>query len=61
MVICDQAHYLKNKDTIRCEQLVPFLSQRKRIFLLTGTPALAKPRELYNLLKILRPDVFKSF
>ena len=34
---------------------------RKRIFLLTGTPALAKPRELFNLMKILRPDVFKSF
>jgi SWI/SNF-related matrix-associated actin-dependent regulator 1 of chromatin subfamily A len=61
MVICDEAHYLKNPDTNRCELLVPFLSQKKRVFLLTGTPALAKPRELFNLLKILRCDVFKSF
>ena len=33
--------------------------KRKRIFLLTGTPALAKHKELFNLLKILRPDIFK--
>jgi SWI/SNF-related matrix-associated actin-dependent regulator of chromatin subfamily A-like protein 1 len=32
--------------------------QKKRVFLLTGTPALAKPRELFNLLRILRPDIF---
>ncbi len=44
MVICDEAHYLKNPDTNRCELLVPFLSKKKRIFLLTGTPALAKPK-----------------
>ena len=31
---------------------------RKRIFLLTGTPALAKPRELYNLASIIRPDIY---
>jgi len=44
MVICDEAHYLKNPDTSRCTQLMPFLTQKKRIFLLTGTPALAKPK-----------------
>ena len=52
-VICDEAHYLKNPDTARCSQLVPFLQVKKRIFLLTGTPALSKPKELFNLLKIL--------
>lgn len=33
----------------------------KRILMLTGTPLLARPSEIYNLLKILRPDVFRSF
>lgn len=60
MVICDEAHYLKNPDTSRCEKLIPFLKSRRRIFLLTGTPALAKPKELFNLLTILRPDIFHS-
>ena len=33
----------------------------KRVFLLSGTPMLARPVELFNLLKIMRPDVFSSF
>jgi SWI/SNF-related matrix-associated actin-dependent regulator 1 of chromatin subfamily A len=28
--------------------------------LLTGTPALAKPKELFNIFNILRPDIFTS-
>ena len=31
------------------------------MLLLTGTPALAKPKELFALLHILRPDIFKFF
>ena len=33
----------------------------KRVFLLTGTPAMARPRELYNLCAMTRPDVFMEF
>lgn len=29
--------------------------------LLSGTPALAKPRELYNLCSCIRPDLYDSF
>ena len=32
-----------------------------RTILLTGTPALSKPRDLFNLLNIIRPDIFGSF
>ena len=35
--------------------------EKKRVILLTGTPALAKPKELYTILKILRPDVLPFF
>jgi hypothetical protein len=28
---------------------------------MTGTPVLAKPVEIYNLIKILRPDVCPEF
>jgi len=44
IVICDEAHYLKNSDSKRTQSLLPYLTVRKRIILLTGTPALAKPR-----------------
>ena len=33
----------------------------KRVLLLSGTPILARPNELYNLVRILRPDIFFSF
>jgi SWI/SNF-related matrix-associated actin-dependent regulator of chromatin subfamily A-like protein 1 len=33
----------------------------KRIVLISGTPVLSRPSELFNLVKILRPDIFTSF
>jgi SWI/SNF-related matrix-associated actin-dependent regulator 1 of chromatin subfamily A len=44
VVIADEAHYLKNTGNKRSDILNPFLSARRRVILLTGTPALAKPR-----------------
>jgi SWI/SNF-related matrix-associated actin-dependent regulator 1 of chromatin subfamily A len=59
--IADEAHYLKNRDTKRCKVLIPILMGSKRIILLSGTPMLSKPVEIYNLLQILRPDVMCTF
>jgi SWI/SNF-related matrix-associated actin-dependent regulator 1 of chromatin subfamily A len=44
VVIVDEAHYLKGQDSKRSQVLVPFLSTRKRVVLLTGTPAFARPK-----------------
>jgi len=33
----------------------------KRLLLLSGTPILARPCELFNLLRMLRPDIFNNF
>ena len=33
----------------------------KRVMLLSGTPILARPGEIYNQMRILRPDIFYSF
>lgn len=60
MAIVDEAHYLKNKDSKRTKKLTPILQKSKRLMLLTGTPILAKPVEIYPILHILRPDVFRS-
>jgi SWI/SNF-related matrix-associated actin-dependent regulator of chromatin subfamily A-like protein 1 len=59
--ICDEAHYLKSRDSQRSKYLVPVLMKTKRVLLLSGTPILARPNEIYNLLRILRPDIFYSF
>ena len=33
----------------------------KRVMLLSGTPIMARPVEMYNLARIIRPDIFHSF
>ena len=60
-IIADEAHYLKSRTAKRTQSLTPILQRAKRVVLLTGTPILAKPMEIFPLLHILRPDKFKGF
>ena len=60
-IIADEAHYLKSPDAKRTKCLMPIIKRSKRVILITGTPILAKPVELYPLLSILRPDLFHNF
>jgi SWI/SNF-related matrix-associated actin-dependent regulator of chromatin subfamily A-like protein 1 len=52
---------MKSRESQRSKYLVPVLMKMKRILLLSGTPILARPNEIYNLLRILRPDIFFTF
>ena len=54
--IADESHMLKNMKSKRTKYLVPVLSACKRCVLLSGTPALAKPSELWPQLLILKTD-----
>ena len=60
-IIADEAHYLKSRTAKRTMCLTPILQRAKRVVLLTGTPILAKPMEIFPLLHILRPDKYKGF
>ena len=51
--IVDESHMLKNMSTKRTKLLVPVLHATERCVLLSGTPALARPCELWPQLKIL--------
>jgi len=51
--IVDESHMLKNKMTKRTALLGPILQDTKRCVLLSGTPALARPAELWPQLTIL--------
>mmetsp|Transcript_19542 Transcript_19542/g.53778 ORF Transcript_19542/g.53778 Transcript_19542/m.53778 type:complete len:1324 (-) Transcript_19542:1673-5644(-) len=51
--IVDESHMLKNKATKRTAYLAPILSSAERCVLLSGTPAMARPAELWPQLKIL--------
>ena len=51
--IVDESHMLKGKSTKRTTLLTPILSSTNRCILLSGTPALARPAELWPQLCIL--------
>jgi hypothetical protein len=51
--IVDESHVLKNKSTKRTQSVLPLLEASDRCLLLSGTPALAKPSELWPQLSVL--------
>jgi SWI/SNF-related matrix-associated actin-dependent regulator 1 of chromatin subfamily A len=61
VVIADESHYLKNYSAKRTQSLVPIISRARRVILLSGTPVLSRPVELYTQLAAIRPDIFFSF
>lgn len=54
-VIADEGHLLKNKDAVRSKCVKMISQQVKSVILLSGTPLLSRPIELFNLLNILDP------
>lgn len=71
LLIIDEAHYLKNKDSLRTQALFGGFNRKTRTrlkpfpapyaVLLTGTPVLNRPAELYPLLHFLAPDRFTDW
>lgn len=55
-----ESHYLKNDKALRTQALMPVLKSAKRTILLSGTPALSRPMDLYTQLDALRPGTFGS-
>ena len=51
--IVDESHMLKNKSAKRTLTLIPVLRSTSRCVLLSGTPALARPAELWPQLEII--------
>ncbi|XP_053990312.1 DNA annealing helicase and endonuclease ZRANB3-like isoform X3 [Hylaeus volcanicus] len=56
VVICDESHYIKNLSSQRACKILPLLQQANRTILLSGTPALNKPTELYTQIFALVPQ-----
>ncbi|XP_014235599.1 SWI/SNF-related matrix-associated actin-dependent regulator of chromatin subfamily A-like protein 1 [Trichogramma pretiosum] len=56
VIICDESHYLKSANTQRTKAVQRLATNAKRIILLTGTPALSRPIELYPQIKMLIPN-----
>ncbi|XP_077874099.1 SWI/SNF-related matrix-associated actin-dependent regulator of chromatin subfamily A-like protein 1 isoform X3 [Ictidomys tridecemlineatus] len=61
VVIIDESHFLKNIKTARCRAAVPILKVAKRVILLSGTPAMSRPAELYTQIIAVKPTFFPQF
>lgn len=60
-VIVDESHNLKQKNSQRAQLALPLLESAKRLVLLSGTPALARPVELWTQVYAIAPDLFGSY
>ncbi|KAM3916398.1 SWI/SNF-related matrix-associated actin-dependent regulator of chromatin subfamily A-like protein 1 [Leptodactylus fuscus] len=61
VIIIDESHFLKNVKTARCKSAMPLLKSAKRVVLLSGTPAMSRPAELYTQIAAVAPSSFPRF
>eukprot|EP00943_MAST-04B_sp_MAST-4B-sp1_P000459 g459.t1 len=60
-VICDESHYLKNLNAIRTTLICPLIENAKHAILLSGTPCLNRPVELYPQVSALSNRLFGTY
>lgn len=60
VVIADESHFMKNAQAKRTVACVPVIQKAQFAILLSGTPALSRPIELFKQLEALYPKVYKS-
>ncbi len=61
IMILDEAHYTKNPKTIRTKAVIEMSKSIPHVLALTGTPILNRPIEIYNILKMLNPEIFGNY
>ncbi|KAJ1403004.1 SNF2-related, N-terminal domain [Sesbania bispinosa] len=60
VVIADESHFLKNAQAKRTTASLPVIKKAQYAILLSGTPALSRPIELFKQLEALYPDVYRN-
>jgi SWI/SNF-related matrix-associated actin-dependent regulator 1 of chromatin subfamily A len=69
LLVCDEATYLKNRQTIRAKSILGSWKERRKYpgvktkytIFLTGTPVMSRPIEAFSLLNFLDKDRFNNF
>lgn len=69
LLVCDEATYLKNRQTIRAKSILGSWKERRKYpgiktkyaIFLTGTPVMSRPVEAFSLLNFLDKDRFNNF
>ncbi|VDP82769.1 unnamed protein product [Echinostoma caproni] len=60
MVIMDESHFLKNIKAARTKAALQIVKRMKRVVLLSGTPAVSRPAELYPQIQAVSPTLFRG-
>jgi len=60
-IILDEAHYIKESRSGRSKAAAAICAEIEHKVLLTGTPMLNRPRELWHLLHVVDPQTWSSF
>lgn len=53
VVVIDESHYMKSRNAKRSKILLPIVQKATRAILLTGTPALGRPEEVFSILCVV--------
>lgn len=61
VIIFDESHTFKNHKAKCTAAAIALASKAKRVILLSGTPALSRPSELYSQMQMIDPKFFPSF
>ncbi|XP_031236994.1 DNA annealing helicase and endonuclease ZRANB3 isoform X2 [Mastomys coucha] len=61
VMIVDESHYMKSRTAARSKILLPMVQKARRAILLTGTPALGRPEELFMQIEALFPQKFGTW
>uniref|UniRef100_A0A8B9TF26 Zinc finger RANBP2-type containing 3 n=1 Tax=Anas platyrhynchos TaxID=8839 RepID=A0A8B9TF26_ANAPL len=61
VVVIDESHYMKSRNATRSKILLPIVQKAVRAILLTGTPALGRPEELFMQIEALFPKRFGTW
>lgn len=61
VIIFDEVHYIKNRSSGRCKASKKLAKGIKHVIGISGTPLTNRPSELWAILNIIRPDLYKSF
>jgi SWI/SNF-related matrix-associated actin-dependent regulator 1 of chromatin subfamily A len=69
LLVCDEATYLKNRQTIRAKSVLGSWKERRKYpgiktkytIFLTGTPVMSRPIEAFSLLNFLDKERFNNF
>ncbi|XP_074857171.1 DNA annealing helicase and endonuclease ZRANB3 [Carettochelys insculpta] len=61
VVVVDESHYMKSRNATRSKILLPIVQKADRAILLTGTPALGRPEELFMQIEALFPGRFGTW